>query len=161
MNTLYAGIGELVVSKSAQDELKTMALGSCVGVILLDPVNRIAGLVHVALPEASINPERAQRKPGSFADTAIPALLAEVRRLGWNGQSRVIIKLAGGATILDANNTFNIGKRNLLAVRKALWEHRLAPLAEETGDSISRTVVVSIATGKVRISTPGREDHYL
>jgi chemotaxis protein CheD len=160
MNTIYAGIGELVVSRNPEDELKTMALGSCVGVVALDPLSRSAGLLHVALPESSINLERAARMPGSFADTGVPALLAEMRKLGWNG-SRLIIKLAGGATILDANNTFNIGKRNLLAVRKALWELRLAPLTEETGDTVSRTVVVSIASGKVRITTPGREDRFL
>lgn len=160
MSTLYAGIGDWVVSRDPQVELKTMALGSCVGVILLDPATRTAGLVHVALPESSINPERARGKPGSFADTAIPVLLAEMRKAGWGG-GRLIVKLAGGATILDPNNTFNIGKRNLLAVRKVLWEHRLAPVAEETGDSVSRTVTISIATGKVRISTPGREEHFL
>lgn len=160
MSTLYAGIGELVVGRDPQDDLKTMALGSCVGVIVMDPATRSAGLLHVALPESSINPERARRMPGSFADTGVPTLLAAMRKLGWGG-GRLIVKLAGGASILDPNNTFNIGKRNLLAVRKALWEHRLAPLAEETGDTVSRTVVVSLSTGKVRIVTPGREDHYL
>ena len=160
MSTLYAGIGELVVSRDPQVELKTMALGSCVGVIVMDPATRSAGLLHVALPESSINPERARRTPGSFADTGVPALLDAMRKLGWTG-GRLVVKLAGGASILDPNNTFNIGKRNLLAVRKALWEHRLAPLAEETGDTVSRTVVVSLATGKVRIITPGREDHHL
>jgi len=130
VSVLFAGIGELVASRDPQDELRTLALGSCVAVIALDPATRSAAMVHVALPDSTIGPERARRQPGAFADTAVPALLDALRRLGWDGAGRLVVKLAGGAAVLGAGNAFNVGKRNLLAVRKALWERRLAPLAE-------------------------------
>ncbi len=156
MGYLYVGIGEFAVSRDPSQILKTMALGSCVGVMIQDPKNGGAGLLHVALPDSSINQKRAQDKPGSFADTGIPALLKEMSKVGYDGKSRLIVKLAGGASIMDPNNTFNIGKRNILAVKKILWGYRLGAIAEDVGGAISRSVSVEIQTGRVTISSPGR-----
>jgi chemotaxis protein CheD len=158
MNTIYVGVGEYTVSNNPNEMIKTMALGSCVGVIAYWPERKTAGLLHIALPESSINKKMSEQRPGMFADTGIPQLLLEMKRKGYDGKSRLIIKLAGGASIMDPNNTFNIGKRNVLAVRKILWALRLGAIAEHVGDSISRTVTVDPATGKVVISSPGRGD---
>jgi len=156
MNHIYVGIGEYAVSKNPEHSIKTMALGSCVGVMVIDKKNGGVGLLHIALPDSSINKKRAENKPGSFADTGIPALLKAMRRVGYDGKSRLIVKLAGGASIMDPNNTFNIGKRNILAVKKILWAYRLGAIAEDLAGSISRTVSLEVATGKVVISSPGR-----
>jgi len=154
MNTTYVGIGEYTVSKTTQ--IKTMALGSCVAVILLDPKNRAAGLLHVALPDSSLNPKKAEAKPGMFADSGIPKLLEEMQQLACNGQRDFIVKLAGGASMMASNRIFNIGQRNILAVREHLRRYHLGVGAEDVGGTISRTVTVDIVTGKVRISSPGK-----
>lgn len=156
MSFLYVGIGEYAVSKDITQVIKTMGLGSCVSILLYEQTQRIAGLIHIALPDSSINPKRAENKPGSFADTGIPAFLKEMRRAGWDGKSRLIIKLAGGASIMDPNNTFNIGKRNILSIKKILWGYRLGAIAEDIGGFISRTVSLNVGDGKVTISSPGR-----
>lgn len=156
MEFVYVGIGEFAVSRNPNHVLKTMALGSCVGVIVRDPKGGGMGLLHVALPDSSINQKRAQNKPGSFADTGIPALLREMRKVGYDGTGRLIVKLAGGASIMDPNNTFNIGKRNQLAIKKILWGFRMGAIAEDLGGSISRSVSVEVTTGRVVISSPGR-----
>ncbi len=156
MKIMYVGVGEYAASK--ENTIKTMALGSCVAVIVLDTQNRAVGMLHVALPESSINKKRAAERPGMFADTGIPNLLDEMKKLGYVGQKKLIVKLAGGASIMDPNNTFNIGKRNILAVKKILWRFQLGAIAEDVGGSISRTVSVDINSGKVIISSPGRGD---
>jgi chemotaxis protein CheD len=158
MSTIYVGVGELAVSNNPNEMIKTMALGSCVGVIVYWPERKTAGLLHVALPESAINKKMSQERPGMFADTGIPQLLQELKHKGYDGKSRLIVKLAGGASIMDPNNTFNIGKRNVLAVRKILWAFRLGAIAENVGESYSRTVSVDPNTGKVVISSPGRGD---
>ena len=112
MDTILVGVGEFSASKTPGDVIKTFALGSCVGVIFLVPKLRMVGLLHVALPDSSINSRLYRNKPGMFADTGIPALLCEMKLLGYNEKDRTVVKLAGGATIMDPNNTFNIGKRN-------------------------------------------------
>ncbi|MEE9553450.1 MAG: chemotaxis protein CheD [candidate division Zixibacteria bacterium] len=156
MATIYVGVGEYAVSKNPDDVVKTLALGSCVGVIMLAPESKAVGLLHVALPDSSISKKRVAERPGMFADTGIPLLIKEMKKLGYNGNGKLIVKLAGGAAIMDPNNTFNIGKRNLLAVKKILWQYKLGSRNEHIGDSISRTVTVNVDTGKVMLSSPGR-----
>ena len=95
MSVIYVGVGEYAVSKTPGDIIKTMALGSCVGVIILDPIKNAVGLLHVALPDSSINKRRVDERPGMFADTGIPKLLHQMAGLGCNGDSKMIVKLAG------------------------------------------------------------------
>lgn len=161
MKNIYVGVGEYATSKSPEKVIKTLALGSCVAVVLLDPAHRAVGLLHVALPDSTINKERALERPGMFADTGIARILDEMKKYGYNGKSQMTVKLAGGANVLDPNNTFNIGKRNILAVRKILWQYRLGAIVEDVGGSISRSVAIDISTGKVTISSPGRQDWLL
>jgi len=156
VKTILVGVGEYAASKTPGDVIKTFALGSCVGVIFLVPHLRMVGLLHVALPDSSINSRLYKDKPGMFVDTGISALLNKMGQLGYNEKDRTIVKLVGGATIMDPNNTFNIGKRNLLAVKKILWKYRLGVLAEDIGSNISRTVMVDVDSGRVDLSSPAR-----
>ncbi len=156
MNVIYVGVGEYATSVTPGEIVKTLALGSCVAVVMLNAKNKSVGLVHIALPESSINKNRAKEKPGMFVDTGIPNLLEEMKKLGYDGESGLIIKLAGGASIMDPNETFKIGKRNVLAIRKTLWRLRLGAIAEDVGGNISRSVAIDMHTGKVIISSPGR-----
>ncbi len=153
MKQINVGIGEFAVSKNPEEKIKTFGLGSCVAIIVLDPKARSVGLMHIALPDSSINPEKAEKLPGYFADTGIPFLLAEMAKLGSssNGQG-LIFKLVGGAQVMDPNLRFNIGKRNIITIKKILWKHNLAVVAEEVGGNISRTVDVDAGTGRVTIS---------
>lgn len=156
-NTLMLGVGELGASNESATEVKTMALGSCVAVIVMDPKTRTVGMVHIALPDSRVSQERAKELPGYFADTGIPALIDEMGRKGCQGKGKGwIVKLVGGANVADPNNTFNIGKRNALAIKKMLWKYRMGAKAEDLGKSISRTVVVDVEQGRVVISSPGR-----
>jgi chemotaxis protein CheD len=156
VSAIHVGIGDLAVSANPEDVVKTFALGSCVAVIAWDKVNRIAGMIHVALPDAAINPEKAREKPAYFASTGIPAFMEELRRSS-AARPFLVIKLAGGSNILDGAGRFDIGKRNLLAIRKLLWKHGLGTIAEDVGGSISRTVTISVATGEVTVNSQGRQ----
>ncbi len=153
MKQINVGIGELAVSKNPEEKIKTFGLGSCVAVIALDPKARIVGLMHIALPDSSINPEKAEKQPGYFADTGIPFFLNEMAKLGSHPKGKgLIIKLVGGAQVMDPNQRFNIGKRNVITIKKILWSYQLAVVAEETGGNISRTVDVDASSGRVTIS---------
>lgn len=150
MSRLDVGIGDLAVSAGG-DEIKTYALGSCVALVVWDHSLRAGGMVHIALPDGSINPEKARDKPGYFADTGLPLLFSELKRLGANRRT-CWVKLIGGASILDENNTFDIGRRNALAVKKYLWKIGLALTSEDIGGSISRTVSLDVPTGDLLIT---------
>lgn len=156
MNTIAVGVGEYFASNTPGEVIKAFTLGSSVGVIFLVPGIGMAGLLHSALPDSNINPTLSKEKPGIFADTGIYGLLNEMQRLGYGEDDRIVVKLTGGGTIMDPNKTFNIGERNLLAVKKILAQYKLNVSAEHSGKSISRTVSVDVDTGTVTLSSPGR-----
>ena len=161
MATILVGIGEYAVSNNVGDNVKTMALGSCVAVIFHAPKFNAVGMAHVALPDSSIGSERTKNLPAYFADSAIPVLINEFKKLGITKNSDLQIKLTGGATIMDPNGTFNIGKRNVLAIRKILWKYRLGARKEDVGKDFSRTVKVEVATGKMTVTSPNRGEWQL
>lgn len=148
------GIGEYEATNTPGEALKTFALGSCVAIIFLDPNTHTVSLAHIALPDSGIDKKRAEDMPAYFADTGIPALLKRMADLGSIPKGAgFIVKLVGGANVMDHQGQFNIGKRNLLAIKKFLWQLRMGAIVEDTGGSISRTVEVDVDTGTVRIST--------
>ena len=156
---IVLGIGDFGASNTQGATVKTYALGSCVAVVLLHPPTRTVGMVHIALPESSINPAKVKERPGYFADTGLPLLLREMAKFGCDPRGKgLYVKLAGGASIMDQNETFNIGKRNVLAVKKILWSFGLGAVAEDVGGNYSRTVSVSVNTGQVILTSPGRPD---
>lgn len=148
---LDVGIGEFAVSDQPGEVLKTYALGSCVALVVYDPLKRVGGLVHFALPESAVNPQKASDKPCYFVDSGMPVFFSALARLGATRQ-KAVIRLVGGASILDEKNTFDIGRRNTLAVKKFLWRMGLAVHSEDVGGAISRTVAFSLEDGGLQIS---------
>jgi chemotaxis protein CheD len=150
-------IGEFAVSKSPDDVLTTHALGSCVAVCIWDPVAKVAGMLHFLLPDSSINRQRAQSQPATFADSGIPLLFQEAYKLGLT-KPRAIVRLIGGAEVTADQplGMFNVGMRNVLAARSVLWKNGVLVKGELVGGSVARTVRMWSETGRVRV-TSGRD----
>lgn len=155
--TVSVGLGELAVSSDDGDTLKTYGLGSCIAVVVYDRRRSCGGLLHVVYPESSSNERRAERQPAYFADTGVPLLMGRFAQGGKIDRRDLIIKLAGGANMMDSEGRFNIGKRNALAVKKALWSLGLGACAEDIGGTIGRTVWIDIATGITTVANGSRQ----
>jgi chemotaxis protein CheD len=160
MTQLVVGIGECKLSKDPADVLVTHALGSCIAILIHDPVAKVAGLLHYMLPEASLDPEKAARRPFAYADTGIPLLFQSAYQLG-AVKSRIVVMAVGGAQMLDPNGTFNIGKLNHLAMRKIFWKAGVIVHKEEVGGMTSRTVRIDVGSGRVQLRTGGEPEHEL
>ena len=156
LTTKVVGVGEFAVTSDPGEVVKTFALGSCVAVIFLHKPTRTVGLIHVALPESQISPDIAGQRPGYFADTGIAVILEKMGKCtgscGAKLAQGMVVKMTGGANVMDSNNTFNIGKRNVLALKKILWPLGMGPVAEDVGGGTSRTVAVVVQTGRVMLS---------
>lgn len=149
MSNITIGIGDLKVCR-APDVLITYALGSCVGVCLLDSATSIGGLSHIMLPDSTAGTNGATT-PMRFADTALPMLIRQMESMGAN-RSRLKAKIAGGATMFaTASDKFNIGERNVAAVKKFLMANRIPILAEDTGLDYGRTQLFYPETGVMEI----------
>lgn len=149
-------IADLEVSKDPTATLITYSLGSCIGVAIWDPVVKVGGMLHYMLPEAQLSPEKAKANPAMFADSGIPRLFKAAYDLGATKQ-RIVTRIAGGAQLLDDEGTFNIGKRNYLALRKIFWKNGVMVASEHVGGAMSRTLVLDVATGRCSIKSRGQE----
>jgi chemotaxis protein CheD len=155
---LVVGIAEMRHSATPGERLVTYALGSCLGVAIHDPVAGVAGLLHAMLPTGAIDAEKARRTPAMFVDVGVPLLFREAYRLGAS-KERIVVKVAGGAFAGadDGADQFQIGKRNILMLRKLLWKNGVLLHAHDLGGrQTSRTVLLDVATGALTIKSNGQ-----
>jgi len=147
------GIGDCKVTDEPV-EMVTYALGSCIAVVIWDPVARVGGLLHFMLPESAVDRDTQGRaNPYRYADTGTPLLFRAAYEKGAE-KRRLVVRLAGGANVVDAGGVFNIGRRNYAAVRKILWKAGVLVHGEDVGGAVSRTVRLEVATGRCTVSTP-------
>lgn len=157
---VIVGISDMKVSNNVKETLITYSLGSCIGVVIWDPMVKVGGLLHYMLPDSRLDQARAQKKPFMFADTGIPALFKECYSLG-AVKGRLIVKVVGGSQILDPTGLFSIGKRNYLILNKLFDKNHITIAAEDIGGSVNRTVSLEIGTGRVHLKVSGRGEFEL
>ncbi len=144
-------------SETAGDVIVTHALGSCLGVSIYDPVEKLGGLLHVMMPVSSINPEKAKTNPYMFVDTALPCFFKTLYAMGGVKQ-RLVVKVAGGANVQGSDtDRFAIGKRNYLMLKKVFWKNNVLIDSEDVGGSKARTMYMDVGTGRVWLSNAGSE----
>lgn len=144
----------MAVSSNSTALIVTYALGSCLGIMAYDPVVKVGAMLHVMLPDSSIDATKAANQPAMFVDTGVPRLFREAYKLG-AVKERMIVKVAGGAAVQGGSDMFEIGKRNLIALRKILWKNGVMVKAQDVGGSCSRTVTLDVATGGVTLRIDG------
>lgn len=129
------GIGDYAVVRD-HTPISTVGLGSCVGVVLYDPSTNVSGMSHIMLPQMG----QKQDKIGKYADTAIPALIEEMKKAGAN-VNRMKAKIAGGASLFDfTDDNLQIGLRNAEAVKSKLKEYHIQISNEDLGGNRGRTI---------------------
>lgn len=151
---IAVGIGDLKVSAVREETLVTYGLGSCMGITIWDPVSRVAGILHFMLPESQSDLARAKDNPALYADTGIPLLFKSAYQIGAE-KKRLLVRVAGGAQVLDGKGVFNIGRRNYLAMKKIFWKAGVLIHAEEVGSNVSRTLRLEVGSGKLLLQEAG------
>lgn len=150
------GIGQIAASADRNVVISALGLGSCIGIVIIDVQARVAGMAHVMLPEAG---PASTGPPGKFADTAVPALIESVLRLGAH-RSRLVAKIAGGAQMFGAGSgggMLSIGERNTVAVRAGLRAAGITVRGADTGGNSGRTMQVHTSTGTVTVRVVGSQ----
>jgi len=154
---ITVGIADLSVTNNPSVILTTYSLGSCLGVTLHDPVACVGGMLHLMLPDSSINKEKARSKPAMFADSGVPMLIDHALKLGAS-LDRMRVCVAGGSQIMDAQGFFNIGKRNYIALVMLLSNRGLEIDVEDIGGSGNRTMSMRLSDGQVKLKISGKPD---
>jgi chemotaxis protein CheD len=155
------GIADMNIVK-APNLIRTSGLGSCVGVIIYDSLQRIAGLVHVMLPDSSLS----RNDPinlAKYADTAVSELVSNMVLKGARKLS-LKAKIAGGAQMFQfssGNDSMRIGPRNVEAVKKQLSILHIALVGEDVGGNSGRTIEFDPKTCILQIRTVNKGISYL
>lgn len=151
---IVIGMGEMHVTEKPSAVLSCIGIGSCIAICAYDRVSKITGMVHVVLPSSNCANDNNKAK---YADTAVPALVEEMTRMGAL-RSRISVKIAGGAQMTAAaaiKNVFKTGERNAAEVMASLKRESISLLASDVGGSNGRTVTIYAASGKVTTRTVG------
>lgn len=137
---------------SAQDEVITTVLGSCVSACIHDPEAGIGGMNHFMLPEPSTNGSRwgatAAGRSARYGSDAMEQLVNAVLKAG-GARERLVVKVFGGGCVL-AKMT-DIGRRNIEFVHRYLAAEGLQVAAEDVGGVHPRQVRYYPHTGRTQI----------
>lgn len=161
MEIVKVGIADMNIVKSPQI-IRTSGLGSCVGIVLYDEGRKIAGLVHIMLPNSSLA-KSGQLNPAKFADTGIRHLAIVLSQNGAR-RSSLQAKIAGGAQMFkftSGNDLIRIGNRNIEAVKMVLSSLEISIVAEDTGGSSGRTIEFNPENSLLMIRTVSQNVKYI
>lgn len=159
---LAVGLGELKGSRDSEAQLVCYGLGSCIGLALWDPRSRVGTLAHVVLPDSALS-RGPVIQPAKWADTALPAAMELMARMGAH-QHSIVARIAGGARMLNvvgAGSRLDIGARNIEAVHEVLQRQGIRLSAEDVGGTWGRTLTLHVSTGRLVVSTAGRGEQEL
>lgn len=154
------GIADMKIVNNP-DKVLTIGLGSCIGISLYDKRKKIAGLVHIMLPDSS--KFKIITNEMKYADLAVPILLSKMKGLGCDIRN-IEGKIAGGASMFqfaDSKTISDVGKRNIEAVKAIMKTSGVAIMASEVGGNRGRTMIVNSENGVVEIKSIGLEVKYI
>ena len=147
---LVVGLGEIVVSGREEDKIKTFALASCVAVTAYSPLKKVAGMIHIVLPH-SFDHRDYKERPGYFAESGLPLLFQKMYSAYGCQREELQVQMYGGADSIFQKDIYNVGLRNIEAVRKKLVEMGVTVCKSELRGTQSRTVTLEVGTGKVEV----------
>lgn len=148
---IIVGIGDCIVSSIKGSRIKTFALASCVAVTAYSPSKGVSGMVHVALPSPSESSD--VLKPAYYATTGIPLLIQKVCKEYRCNKDELVIQIYGGANSINKKDIFNIGRKNIEAVKGILSSLSIRVQKEVTGGTVSRTIEMDVSSGNITMST--------
>lgn len=158
---ITVGMGEGAIT-TAPHIIRAAGCGSCVILTLYDAKTKVGGLAHIILPSPDAAIRRLEPDAAGayqYADTAIPRLLEEMRKLG-AARKNIAAKMAGGAAMFPSYSAAGagIGRRNIERVRDVLKKEGIAIAGRDIGGKHGRNVEFHVASGKMVVTAFGMAD---
>lgn len=156
-DTIKVGMADYKLG-SEGDTLITLGLGSCIGVVIYDPMKKIAGMAHIMLPSSQEIKNNANKL--KFADSCIDLMMEDLMKKRVS-KSALKAKMAGGAQMFSVSlnsDTMNVGKRNALAVKEKLKSLGIPVVAEDIYGNCGRTIRFNCSTFELSIKSIGKGD---
>jgi chemotaxis protein CheD len=144
--------GEVVVAY--EPALISSVLGSCVAVTMFSPSLRIGAICHAMLPDCGGRVDDLR-----YVDNAVPYIYRRMRECG---AIDLVVKLFGGAQVLDAGSydvTRNtVGEMNVARSKMILASLGLVIAAQDTGGFQGRKLYFCTRDGAVYLHRMGKKE---
>lgn len=154
---IVVGVGEHKLCSEPDTVLATYALGSCLGISVYHQSKKIGGILHAMMPTSRVGDKT---RPAMFVDTGLETLMSEMRAKGLDIQD-LEFKVFGGAQVMQADQYFRIGDKNVEAVRKFFEQHKISCSVWEIGGNVNRTIKLHLSTGKVSVRLSGQPEFFV
>jgi len=155
------GVAEHFVGRAPM-RIMTMALGSCLGIVLFDPVSCIGALAHAMHPRRELVKNRVNSS--KFVDAVVELMISRMIRTGADREN-IVAKIFGGARMFDsisgAKGVLQIGSENVKSAREVLASYSIPIVAEDVGGTRGRTIIFDLNDGSVLLrDAKGNEERY-
>lgn len=149
-------IGEIKFNVS--DSILNATLGSCVGIAIVDHVNKTCGLAHCFLPEAMERPHgktdtSPEAQPAKYVVDAIPFLFSKLK-LENRPAKEFDVYVAGGGNMmaqLNQRNIDHIGQLNMKKVLNLLSDKGINVKEVLNGDSSACKIFIDCDSLEVKM----------
>jgi chemotaxis protein CheD len=150
-HVISIAMGDMKIGQ-APAVLETVGVGSCLAVVIFDPVAQIGGMTHAILPSKTDNIPAAVKL--RYVHESVEELIFALEEAGAR-RDRLVAKLIGGAHMFaifgDAEH--GIGAKNVDQGREVLRRAGIPIVAEETGGTVGRNVRFDLASGICSVET--------
>jgi len=148
-----AGMGDVIFGKK-DEVLITLALGSCIALVLYDDKRKVAALAHIMQPEPLSSSDKIS-KIGKYVTTAIPYMITQLHKMGADIHN-LKAKIAGGASMFVyaiGSDNKTIGEKNVEKAEQLLKKYGIPIVAKDVLGNIGRSVKFYVSTGELLIKT--------
>lgn len=146
---IFLGPGEFWFG-GERTRIRTL-LGSCVAIVLWQPLRRIGGMCHYLLPHRPV-PEVDAAPDGRYADEAMALFMQQLRLSGTSPGEYQAKLFGGGEMFVDVpvgRRAHDVARRNMDAARALLLREGFHVLAEDLGGRGHRNLVFDVWSGDV------------
>jgi len=134
---------------SDKDLLINTVLGSCVSVILFDPVLKAGGMNHFMLADVKAkNTIDSFFKVERYGLYAMESLINDFLKMG-SKKSNLKAKIFGGSRVLETRRTIDIGDENIRFAEEFLKTEKIPVVNHDTGGRKARKIYLYTKTFKI------------
>ncbi|MDF3819919.1 chemotaxis protein CheD [Leptospira sp. 96542] len=155
---INVGIADIKVGKDT--EILRTTLGSCIGIVLYDPEQKIGAISHIMLAKDPTGKD-VSKFPHKYGESALPLLIAMMKENG-SSVGQFSCRMFGGASMFKGiNSQFlqNIGEQNIAIVRKFMEDLKIPIIVEDVAGNDGRTISLYCDDGRVLLKKAGMEKY--
>ncbi len=141
-NIIKVPIADAEYTTDRHAVLKARNVGSCIALAALDRANMVGGLLHVLLPDARIDPFSADTiafNPYKYISSGVSLYLRHIFDMGATHDTLCLYAF-GGAELVPDTMDFKLGHRNIVTLRRSLWQEGVLLTKYDFGGDTPRSI---------------------